>query len=272
MYGYGSEPQRACSDCYFALAEMHLGASGADVAPPEAGFDDLEADLTARVAEFVRDHAALWKPRHDSKGVTIAAATVADSDFHSVRSRTVIRRAPADVLKVYTTKSLWQAWQPEMTECANVGVQDCPATEVIYVVYRMPVIQNRDACMFSVTRTGVVPAAGGDGTQVPGSYHIAATSIDHPLAPKVDKFVRCKIHISYTTFTPIAGPDGETHTLFESIAHVDPGGKVPAQVVNATLSRAIDQIATMREFIEMGEQPGSDAVLEAARAVEAERN
>lgn len=269
-YGYGEEPQRACSDCYFALAEMHLEKEGASAGPKESEFEDLEEDLVCRVRDFVANHGDRWKVKHDKKGVTIASATVEDSDFHSVRSSTVIKCEPEHALRVYTTKALWKEWQPEMTECKNLGVQSSAATELIYVIYRMPVIQNRDACMFSVTRTGVV-LSGADQEQKPNSYFIAATSVDHPLAPHADKFVRCKIHLSYTTFTPVVGDDGQVHTAFESIAHVDPGGKVPAQVVNATLSRAIDQIAAMRDVMEKGDVDGSDEVLEAARSIAEDR-
>ena len=57
----------------------------------------------------------------------------------------------------YNTKTEWINWQPDLAQCKTIealeGESDVslPRREVIYALYRVPVIQNRDVCRSLLT-------------------------------------------------------------------------------------------------------------------------
>lgn len=49
---------------------------------------------------------------------------------------------------IYNTKDAWKKWQPELVTCRTVEEVD-ENSEVIYVVYSVPVIDDRDSCVYT---------------------------------------------------------------------------------------------------------------------------
>eukprot|EP00162_Nutomonas_longa_P013889 comp21748_c0_seq1/m.48590 comp21748_c0_seq1/g.48590 ORF comp21748_c0_seq1/g.48590 comp21748_c0_seq1/m.48590 type:complete len:359 (+) comp21748_c0_seq1:14-1090(+) len=254
--GY-KEEQRVCGDCYFNLRELHLSANQDDpTLIPDPRFFELEADLMERVSALLSVPEESWKRECFDKRVTISSRDMENSEIHCIRSKVAIPLHPAKVFEIYTSKELWKHWNPELIECRQI-TSSGDLSEILYLGYKFPVIDNRDAIVYSMTKPGLL-----NDPLKKDTFHIMATSIQHKLAPKQKKFVRCHIGLSYTTFVPIENPanKNEIFTGFTSIVHMDPAGKVPPMLVNQTIAKACDQIAMMREYMVKNPETGDKSV------------
>ncbi len=129
----------------------------------------------------------------------------------------------------------WARWTPDatFTEVERVS----PAAAVLHVAYKLPVISDRDVCIYEAA----LPGRPGDGDAAE-CYTAVAMSIEHPHCPKHRGVVRARLLISVTVFEPAEGGS----TRITSYQHADPRGVIPASVVNACITRGKTQLKEMR--------------------------
>lgn len=161
----------------------------------------------------------------------------------------------ARVREHYTHTPNWRLWTPDAS-FSTVETVRPGAAAVLQVLYRLPVVSNRDVVIYETQLAPGDEAAAGAHTAV-------AMSIEHPLCPKRRGVVRAKLLISVTRFealppgalqpadagTPDGPPLSTEATRITSWQHADPRGGVPVSVVNSMIVRGKTQLKAMRKIM-----------------------
>ena len=119
---------------------------------------------------------------------------------------------------------------------------------VMLVSYRLPVVSNRDVCLFETSQQGKPWEERGSQQAAAACHTMFACSVEHPECPKRRGWVRAQLRVSVTIFEPT--PEGGT--LITSMQHSDPRGKVPVAAVNQMLVRGKQQLKDMRKAMVEG--------------------
>eukprot|EP00041_Stephanoeca_diplocostata_P011116 m.180455 g.180455 ORF g.180455 m.180455 type:complete len:358 (-) comp18419_c0_seq2:276-1349(-) len=210
--------------------------------------DEIDKDLGEKVADLAQIPEGQWKETQNKKEVKIWTLKMEDSSFLVVRTYVKVKAPLKYVVDTYNTKAAWGNWQPDMKVCKTIEFiegkteVELPCKEIIYAAYRVPVLSNRDVCLYSKRFSGV-----------PGNHAeenkatVLSMSIQHPACPHVKGMVRGNLNVSDTRFTAV---DGGAATEVLSVLHMDPRGMIPATVVNTMAAHAVDTIVDMRTYME----------------------
>mmetsp|Transcript_53621 Transcript_53621/g.170525 ORF Transcript_53621/g.170525 Transcript_53621/m.170525 type:complete len:304 (+) Transcript_53621:171-1082(+) len=151
---------------------------------PAPDFEATLAEIKARAAEIAGTPDAEWEERNVQGGVTIYTRQYPGSDILSVKSSAVINAPLDEVYEMYCDTKEWRHWTQEMTFREVEEVEDGMGGEVRVVGYKLPVIDNRDTCVYSVKMAGLP----GD-PKAPGCRTIAARSVEH-VSPRPQQLLR----------------------------------------------------------------------------------
>ena len=127
-----------------------------------------------------------------------------------------------------------------------------PRGRVINARYAVPLIDDRDTCVFTLLldRTPLDP----EGVLGAPCWCVCATSIEHPLVPRLRGVERAEVLISVIILEPrreeggAEGGDAEGCQI-TSIVHSDPKGQVPAAIVNQALGSSHQTLAAMKRYM-----------------------
>lgn len=157
------------------MAELRTEADDQSERPDLA---KAEAELQKNLLELFAMPQSAWRVKVESRGVRLSVLPMKRSSVHCVRSEAHVNAPPRTVFNIYTNKDAWKVWQPDMTECRTLERLDAER-EVMYVRYKVPVIENRDCCLVSIARPGTL-----DNPACADCYTVMSTSIKHPMCPK----------------------------------------------------------------------------------------
>jgi len=232
--------QRVCDSCYLYLMNLETKKAGIITAKPD--FEKVQQELFQEIEQILRVDESKWKETRNIKGITIEKLHLNDSNLYCFRTTVIINAPPNLTWNIYGRDELWNNWQTE----ANITILEQIAhnAHVIYITHRLPIVDNRDSCLYSFWRRGTFH----DPT-VPDTMCLFSRSINHPACPPSKQHVRCFCYVSFTTIEPYHSVGG-TQTKLTSVLHFDPCGLIPAFFVNIALSLAIDSIEKMRSWIE----------------------
>lgn len=212
-------------------------------------FDEIEEELTAKVAALSEINEAKWKQTTEKHGVKIWTLDekLDGSNFLVVRTYVKVGASLKNVCDTYNTKSEWTHWQPDLKVCKAVDKivgeeTDMPCKEVVYAAYKVPVVSNRDVSIYCSRYSGTPTDRNDANSATALSY-----SIMHPNIPEVKGFVRGNMNVAQTTFTAV---DGGKACEVKSIMHMDPRGMLPAGLVNTMVTQSVDTIRDMRVYME----------------------
>ncbi|EGD72183.1 hypothetical protein PTSG_00206 [Salpingoeca rosetta] len=241
---YGLEgPQRTCDTCHLTLQQLRIDENP-DEHPPKPDPVAVKQELLEKLKPLLQEPEDTWIRKVDKNGVTIDVKKLANSNLVCVRASYDVRAPLAKVVHVFNDKDAWKKTQPDMLKCNTLETID-DNSEYLYVLYNVPVMDNRDVVAFTTICEGSVEDPSNTEERV-----LLTTSVLHPLATKVKKTVRARVNIGYTRFTYRKAEDGSHITTVTSIQHTDPRGMIPPKLVNATISRAGDQLRTMIKYME----------------------
>lgn len=231
---------------------FYLGTLGV---PAFKAFSQTELDLDVTQKELeqrVKNIAAIpedkWKRTARKKGVTIWTTKMEGSKFLIVKSNSTYQ-APMEtvVWPLYIDKTKWVHWQPDMKVCKTLSVVEGALDsdeykELLYVGYHMPVISNRDCHLYSHQYYG------SDTDREDKTKRMITTmSVVDNAVPKVKGYTRGNLSVSRTIMESVnEGKATEVTTMML----MDPGGMLPAGLVNTIVSSAVDSIVAMRNFME----------------------
>lgn len=127
----------------------------------------------------VREPEDTWARKLDKKGITIDVKKLANSNLVCVRASYDVRASLAKVVHVYNDKEAWKKTQPDMLKCTQLEVVD-EFSEYLYVLYRVPVMDNREVVAYSTVCEGSIEEPSNKDQRT-----LLTTSVQHPLATKV---------------------------------------------------------------------------------------
>uniref|UniRef100_A0A7S4G648 START domain-containing protein n=1 Tax=Eutreptiella gymnastica TaxID=73025 RepID=A0A7S4G648_9EUGL len=174
-----------------------------------------------------------------ANGVRIWRRSLAGSDWDEVRGSGVIHCRPETVVALFETSDvpLIRSFNP----CYDTGHDvECysPAAKVAYARLKsaFPGFRPRDT-VTAVEQHNVLPALGG------GTVFLLK-AFDHPDVPPAPGYVRAKLS-GLNLVQPIPGKPEQCEFTFTQL--VDPGGAIPAWIMNMLVSReAVDFFARIR--------------------------
>lgn len=235
-------PQRVCDSCRVTLMQQDM-ESNPDNHAPLPDYEAVHDDLMQKLESLMKEPEEGWHKAHGSKGVLVHTRNIHKSNLLCVRTFVSIRAPMERVLTIYDDKKQWKEWQPDMLKCQTLEeVND--HTQINYIHFKLPVVDDRDVLVYSSYIHGTVQ----DPKDV-NSRTLATTSIVHPICPKSKGKIRAHVNMSATVFNKKMEGDEEVTTI-TTYVHTDPRGLIPPFVVNQTITRAADQIADMRAYME----------------------
>lgn len=240
--------QRVCDDCYYLLIQMSA-ESNPDQYPPKPDIEKCKSESLERIKAVLAEPEETWTEKAKNKSVIIHSKKLAGSSVHTVRT---ISHVPCSVEKtwfVYNNKDLWINWQPDLKECRTIE-KISETEEILYVLFLLPVLDNRDVVSYSCRIEGTVA-----NPDQPRSKTLLGISTTHPLCPNIKGVVRAEMKMSMTTFEPITADNGDEHCRITTILHADIRGLVPPMIVNQAVSRSAGQILDMIHFMEAFKMP-----------------
>lgn len=261
---YGLEGQhRTCDACHLALQQLRV-EENPDEHPPKPDAAVVKKELVERIEPLLKEPEDSWARKVDKKGITIDVKKLADSNLVCVRASYDARAPLSKVVHVYNDKEAWKSTQPDMLKCNQIEQVD-EFSEYLYVLYRVPVMDNREVVAYSTLCEGSLEEPAN-----PKQRTLLTCSVQHPLATKVKKTVRARINFGYTRFTERIEPDGTVVTNVTSYQHTDPRGMIPPKLVNATITRAADQLRGLIKMMEEGTMEFPEVALGAGNAIKGE--
>merc|ERR1712070_670979 len=123
-----------------------------------------------------------------------------------------IETSMANVLETYNTKSEWIHWQPDLKVCKTIELlegeneRSLPAKEVLYACYHVPLLNNRDVCLFGYRFLGTPM-----NREEKGVATSLSMSMMDPNCPNVKGVVRGFLNIGATYFHEV--DDGKACTI-----------------------------------------------------------
>eukprot|EP00049_Salpingoeca_infusionum_P006530 m.108337 g.108337 ORF g.108337 m.108337 type:complete len:343 (-) comp13344_c0_seq1:32-1060(-) len=236
-------PQRTCDACHLHLQQLKVAANPDDH-PPRPDPSEVRTELLTRIQGLLDEPEDNWVCKVNRKGVKIDILKVKDSNLVCVRSQFQARVPLWKATTVYNDKSAWKIWQPELLKCQTLE-KIAEDEEFMYVLYNVPIMDNRDVVAYSYLAQGSVQNPSCD-----KSCSLLSTSVEHPLAPRKHGFVRAHLNIGYTLFAETESEDGASVTTMTSMFHTDPRGMIPPSLVNSTITRVSSQLRDMIKYME----------------------
>lgn len=180
---------------------------------------------------------SVWTPRKSDAGVTISSRPSADSPINDIRSETRMKASMDSLISLMRDYSARPRWD---SMCGEIKVlQQEVNAETVYVHLRLPwPVSDRDLVMRVEWK------------QDPATGVIRQHAYGVPdAAPPVEGRVRMAGFFNDWTFTQM--PDGTL--AVDGIAHADPGGPMPAWMINKLSSEApLQALKKMKEIAETG--------------------
>ncbi|EDQ91985.1 uncharacterized protein MONBRDRAFT_31115 [Monosiga brevicollis MX1] len=226
--------------------QLRLDADPAAADRPDV--PTVHAELMQKLKDLCSEPEDHWARKFDKKGVKLDVKKMKDSALVVVRCEMQVDASLGKVIAIYNDKSLWGSWQPDMLKCQTLETINEDA-EYIYVLYKVPVLDNRDVCIYSAWINGTV-----NDPQAKGAKSLISTSVGHPLGTSVRGTVRAKINLGLAQFVA-SEKDGRPHTTITSYFHTDPRGIIPPRIVNSAIGKTVDQMAQMIKFMESSDIP-----------------
>lgn len=215
----------------------------------DVDLDAAQKELEMRCETIAAIPAGEWKQTASKKGVTIWTTKMQGSKFLLVKSLATFA-APMEtvVWPLYIDKSKWVHWQADMKICKTIRVvggalDSSNYKELLYTAIHIPVISDRDCHLYCHQYYGTPD----DRREDSPSRMITTMSVRDNAVPKVKGFTRGNLEVSRTIFTSI---DGGKATEIMTMMHMDPGGMLPAGLVNTIVASAVSSIVDMRTFME----------------------
>eukprot|EP00036_Acanthoecidae_sp_10tr_P010031 CAMPEP_0182915828 /NCGR_PEP_ID=MMETSP0105_2-20130417/560_1 /TAXON_ID=81532 ORGANISM="Acanthoeca-like sp., Strain 10tr" /NCGR_SAMPLE_ID=MMETSP0105_2 /ASSEMBLY_ACC=CAM_ASM_000205 /LENGTH=387 /DNA_ID=CAMNT_0025052719 /DNA_START=29 /DNA_END=1192 /DNA_ORIENTATION=+ len=211
-------------------------------------YKEIEAEMLQKVGDIEKISEDQWTETANKKGVKVSTLKQPDSKLHVVKTFVTVQVPLAKVLETYNTKAEWTHWQPDMKVCKTIelleGVSELamPVKEVLYAAYRVPVLSNRDVCLYGYRFMGT-PAD----RNAPGVSTSLSMSMMHPSCPHVKNIVRGYLNIGVTYFREIDGGKGTSVT---SVLHMDPRGLIPPSLINTMAAHTVGTIVDMKDYME----------------------
>lgn len=213
-----------------------------DVAVPK--YEELKPELHEKCKEVFGVPEDDWKLKSEKRTGKVwfrkLDGTSEGSDLWMVRSEVVVPVNSDDFAKVYYDLDMWKQWTGDFSFRQLDMLED--GSQCMHVTYKTPVIDDRDTVYYSCKWAGMPLDE-----SAKGCTYTSATSVLHPLAPKVKGVVRAHVFLSVTTVEP-AGPDGSS-TRFRTYTHADPKGNVPSAVVNQMAGQGISELLAVADFM-----------------------
>jgi hypothetical protein len=158
-----------------------------------------------------------WALKKDSEGIKIFTSEVANSDVKARRAELTTAGTPAQLAAILMDINKQKDWVYS-TESSNV-VKKISSTELIYYSEKdMPwLVTNRDAVM----RLKI------EQNSSTGVMTVTANTVDKLVAAKKDV-----IRVPSSTVSWVVTPTGSNSMKIVYEAELDPGGSVPAWIVN----------------------------------------
>eukprot|EP00038_Savillea_parva_P010120 m.188071 g.188071 ORF g.188071 m.188071 type:complete len:366 (+) comp17289_c0_seq1:115-1212(+) len=211
-------------------------------------YNEIESELASKVAELSKINEKEWNETANKKGVKVHTLKQQDSKLHVVRTSVTVNIPMNQVLETYNTKSEWTHWQPDLKVCKTLELiqgekeTSLPVKEVLYAAYRVPVLSDRDVCLFAHRFKGTPT-----NRNEPGVVTSLSMSMRHPACPGVRGLVRGELNVGVTYFKEIDGGKACTVT---SILHMDPRGLIPPAVINTMAAHTVSAIVNMKDYME----------------------
>ena len=180
--------------------------------------------ITAQPGRAIADD---WKPVSEKDGVRISVRPVEGSSIKEVRGEGDIDAPLDNISAVLGDVQSYPVLMPptvEATELKRQGVD----TAWFHMVIDPPMIFKRDYCIRMTL------------SHLPGGVFKSEWALDNSVCPaKAKNMVRIERNSGSWVLTPL--PDGKrTHVVYQS--HTDPGGAVPAWIVNRVTAQTIPKI------------------------------
>eukprot|EP00043_Microstomoeca_roanoka_P000540 m.28037 g.28037 ORF g.28037 m.28037 type:complete len:321 (+) comp10368_c0_seq1:597-1559(+) len=246
--------QRTCDPCHLALQQLRI-EENPDEHPPKPEPAKAKEELLGKLKPLLSEPEESWINKVDKNGVRIDIKKLANSNLVCVRTQYDIRAPLAKVVHIYNDKEAWKQFQPDMLKCSTLERID-DHSEFLYILYKVPVMDNRDVVAYSSICQGSVEDPTSETDRC-----VLSMSVQHPLATKVKKTVRAYVNIGYTRFSLHQDADGNSVTRVTSIHHTDPRGMIPPKLVNGTIARAGDQLRSMITHMETAEVEYSEVAM-----------
>eukprot|EP01147_Barroeca_monosierra_P010327 gene10327-2468_t len=239
-------PQRTCDICHLTLQQLRIDENPDDH-PSRPDPQQVKSEIVEKLLPLLKEPEDSWIQKVNKKGIRLDIKKLKNSNLLCVRVTYTIRAPLAKVVHVYNDKEVWKKLQPDMLKCNTLESID-EFSEYLYVLYRVPVMDNRDIVAYSTVCEGSLK-----NPQSEQDRCLLTTSVLHPLGTKVKGTVRAQINMGYTSFTQSLLEGGEVVTTVTAIQHTDPRGMIPPKLVNSTITRATEQIQLMINYIETEE-------------------
>ena len=93
--------------------------------------------------------------RYNKRDIQVAVQKLASSDFYLVRSEILIALPTDRVVALYKSTPNWKDWMPDASfkELERVSDSAC----VLLVSYRIPLVSNRDVCLYEASQQAPPP-------------------------------------------------------------------------------------------------------------------
>eukprot|EP00899_Mesostigma_viride_P007495 jgi/Mesvir1/16747/Mv15126-RA.1 len=236
-----TSPQRVCDNCFQYRLEISLEQQNHNWKNERPDFGAVHKTLMDDVAKVLTAEESEWLLKHDHSGVKISIRRVKKSPVLSMRTVFDISAPPWHVVKQYTDLESWKKWNTDMICRVIEDLGD--DAQVMSVHYNIPVVDDRDTVFYTIKRAGL-PMRPDDKL----GHYTAATSVEHPLCPRVEGVVRAQLHLSCTMFEA-ADADG-TCTRFTAIVHSDPRGLLPPFIINRIITSTNEHLLKMKYHME----------------------
>mmetsp|Transcript_89653 Transcript_89653/g.124534 ORF Transcript_89653/g.124534 Transcript_89653/m.124534 type:complete len:371 (+) Transcript_89653:72-1184(+) len=211
-------------------------------------YEEIESELATKVSDIEKIGEHEWTETANKKGVKVCTLKQPDSKLHVVKTFVTVQASLENVLTTYNTKTEWSNWQPDMKACKTIELLEgdselaLPVKEVMYANYRVPVLNNRDVCLFGQRYRGTP-----SNRDEPGVATSLSMSMQHPSCPRVKGIVRGYLNIGLTYFREIDGGKACTVT---SVLHMDPRGMIPPSLINTMAAHTVKSIVDMKDYME----------------------
>eukprot|EP00037_Helgoeca_nana_P033996 m.420160 g.420160 ORF g.420160 m.420160 type:complete len:373 (-) comp32252_c0_seq1:249-1367(-) len=211
-------------------------------------YAEIESELATKATDIEKLPEDQWTETANKKGVKVSTFKQSDSKLLIVKTFVTVGSTLENVLNTYNTKSEWGNWQPDMKVCKTIEILEganelsLPIKEIMYASYRVPVLSNRDVCLFGQRYMGTPSNRGEKGVATSLSMSMA-----HPSCPAVKGQVRGCLNVGLTYFREV---DGGKACSVTSVLHMDPRGMIPPSLINTMAAHTVTSIVDMKEYIE----------------------
>lgn len=162
-----------------------------------------------------------WELEKDKKGVKVYLKQEEGKKIKSFWAETVIDAPIEKVAQILSDIEDMPNWMPNCSETEMLE-QPSETEAIFYMVLDLPMVSDRDYVQSTQAYL-----------QDDGSVKVTATAINYPGKPPVDGKERITEAEFLTMLTPI---ENNTKTVVQQIGYTDPGGSMPAWIINGQLT------------------------------------